>query len=160
GVAAAPGSAGAAALRARRRFRLRGAYLAGAAWRVRRRRARKRQSPIAVLAQGRHSRPAARPYPVAEHDPPDCDRAQRIAARALLRCRMSNRSHRNSGHIGMNMLRKQGLSHSSARIAAAPTQEPTSHVIAVADCLEVLERIPTGSIQLVVCDPPYNINVA
>src|SRR5215475_7024778 len=73
---------------------------------------------------------------------------------------MSNRSHRNAGHIGMNMLRKQGLSHSSARIAATPTQEPTSHVIAVADCLEVLRRIPTGSIQLVVCDPPYNINVA
>ena len=58
------------------------------------------------------------------------------------------------------MLRKQGLSHSSARIAAAPTQEPTSHIVAVADCLEVLARVPTGSIQLVVCDPPYNINVA
>jgi DNA modification methylase len=73
---------------------------------------------------------------------------------------MSNRSHRNAGHIGMNMLRKQGLSHSSARVAAAPTQDPTSHVIAVADCLDVLKQIPTGSIQLVVCDPPYNINVA
>jgi DNA modification methylase len=28
------------------------------------------------------------------------------------------------------------------------------------DCLEALRRIPSGSIQLVVCDPPYNVNVA
>jgi len=36
----------------------------------------------------------------------------------------------------------------------------TSHIVAVADCLEVLRRIPSGSVQLVICDPPYNINVA
>jgi site-specific DNA-methyltransferase (adenine-specific) len=73
---------------------------------------------------------------------------------------MSNRSHRNAGHIGMNLLRKKGTSHSSARAALAPATGPTSHVIAVGDCLETLRRIPSGSIQLVVCDPPYNVNVA
>jgi site-specific DNA-methyltransferase (adenine-specific) len=81
---------------------------------------------------------------------------------------MSNRSHRNAGHIGMNWLRKNGLSHSSARAVAAPSSEsssassaaPTSHIIAVADCLETLRRIPSASVQLVICDPPYNINVA
>src|ERR1700758_3269604 len=73
---------------------------------------------------------------------------------------MSNRSHRNAGHIGMNLLRKRGLMHSSHRDAPAAGTEVTSHIVAVADCLATLRRIPTGSIQLVICDPPYNINVA
>ncbi len=73
---------------------------------------------------------------------------------------MSNRSHRNAGHIGMNLLRKRGLSHSSVRAAAPLATGPTSHVIAVGDCLETLRRIPSRSIQLVICDPPYNVNVA
>jgi len=73
---------------------------------------------------------------------------------------MPNRSHRNTGHIGMNRLRKSGLAHSSARAAVAPGAGPTSHIVAVGDCLDVLRRIPDQSIQLVICDPPYNINVA
>ncbi|MGA7808419.1 DNA-methyltransferase [Bradyrhizobium sp.] len=52
------------------------------------------------------------------------------------------------------------MSHSSARAIAAPSSAPTSHIIAVGDCLETLRRIPSASIQLVICDPPYNINVA
>src|SRR6201994_3312253 len=73
---------------------------------------------------------------------------------------MSNRSHRNAGHIGMNLLRKRGLMHSSHRDAPAAGTEVTSHIVAVADFLETLRRLPSGSIQLVICDPPYNINVA
>jgi site-specific DNA-methyltransferase (adenine-specific) len=73
---------------------------------------------------------------------------------------MSNRSHRNAGHIGMNLLRKRGLMHSSHRDAPVASAEATSHIVAVADCLDTLRRIPSGSIQLVICDPPYNINVA
>ena len=73
---------------------------------------------------------------------------------------MSNRSHRNAGHIGMNRLRKNGLAHSSARAAVDPGTAPTSHIVAVSDCLDVLAKIPDGSIQLVICDPPYNISVA
>jgi site-specific DNA-methyltransferase (adenine-specific) len=73
---------------------------------------------------------------------------------------MSNRSHRNAGHIGMNRLRKSGLAHSSTRAAILPAAGPTSHIVAVADCLDVLRKIPDQSIQLAICDPPYNINVA
>ena len=73
---------------------------------------------------------------------------------------MPNRSHRNTGHIGMNRLRKNGLLHSSARAAAVPEPGTTSHILAVGDCLDVLRKIPDQSIQLVICDPPYNINVA
>jgi DNA modification methylase len=73
---------------------------------------------------------------------------------------MSNRSHRNAGHIGMNLLRKKGLSHSSTRAVRAASQAPTRHIVAVGDCLETLRKLPAKSIQLVICDPPYNINVA
>jgi DNA modification methylase len=73
---------------------------------------------------------------------------------------MPNRSHRNAGHIGMNRLRKNGLAHSSTRAAILPGEVATSHIVAIADCLDVLAKIPSGSIQLVICDPPYNINVA
>src|ERR1700755_1952079 len=72
---------------------------------------------------------------------------------------MSNRSHRNAGHMGMNRLRKQGLLDASAR-AITSSETATCHVIAVGDWLDVLRRIPSGTIQLVICDPPYNINVA
>jgi site-specific DNA-methyltransferase (adenine-specific) len=60
----------------------------------------------------------------------------------------------------MNLLRKRGLSHSSVRTAAPLATGPTSHVIAIGDCLGTLRRIPSHSIQLVICDPPYNVNVA
>src|SRR5689334_24803944 len=73
---------------------------------------------------------------------------------------MPNRSHRNAGHIGMNRLRKSGLAHSSTRGVPASEATGTSHIVDVADCLEMLAKIPDQSIQLVMCDPPYNINVA
>jgi site-specific DNA-methyltransferase (adenine-specific) len=61
--------------------------------------------------------------------------------------------------MGMNRLRKQGLLHASAR-AITSSETATSHIIAIGDCLDTLRRIPSGTIQLVICDPPYNINVA
>lgn len=73
---------------------------------------------------------------------------------------MPNRSHRNAGHIGMNRLRKNGQLHSSARVVPADGAVATSHIVAVADCLQTLRRIPDQSIQLVISDPPYNISVA
>src|SRR5215813_10627103 len=73
---------------------------------------------------------------------------------------MPNRSHSNRGHIGMNRLRKSGRAHSSARAAVVSASDTTSHIVTVGDCLDTLRKIPTGSIQLVICDPPYNINVA
>jgi site-specific DNA-methyltransferase (adenine-specific) len=73
---------------------------------------------------------------------------------------MPNRSHRNARHIAMNLLGKRGRKHSSAKVAIAPSTAPTSHIVAVMDCLTLLRGLPSGSIQLVICDPPYNINVA
>ena len=74
--------------------------------------------------------------------------------------KMANRSHSNSGHIGMNALKKQGEQHSSLGEIEAATIGRTVHLSCVSDCLSALSRIPDNSIQLIVCDPPYNINVA
>ena len=73
---------------------------------------------------------------------------------------MPNRSHHNARHIAMNSLRKRGRAHSSAAVAISLSAAPTSHIIAVMDCLRLLRGLPDGSIQLAICDPPYNINVA
>jgi site-specific DNA-methyltransferase (adenine-specific) len=74
---------------------------------------------------------------------------------------MGNRSHRNKGHIGMNALRKSGRMHQS-ETAAMGTGELTKtyHAIFSEDCLQVLKAIPDNSIQLIICDPPYNILMA
>jgi DNA modification methylase len=72
---------------------------------------------------------------------------------------MPNRSHANAGHIGMNRLRKQGKAHSTRAGLPAPP-ERTSHCVLVRDCCELLARLPDESVQLIVCDPPYNIRMA
>ena len=73
---------------------------------------------------------------------------------------MVNRSHRNQGHIGMNALRKAGKAHVSEIDNAMALLPETWHAVFSADCLEVLKTIPDDSIQLIVCDPPYNILMA
>jgi site-specific DNA-methyltransferase (adenine-specific) len=73
---------------------------------------------------------------------------------------MSNRSHYNTGHIGMNALTKGGKSHSSFNGIDSAIPDRTRHSIMVKDCFELLKEIPDESIQLIICDPPYNIQVA
>lgn len=71
---------------------------------------------------------------------------------------MANRSHRNAGHIAMNALKKAGRLHSSTTSKRAAAE--TLHAVFSADCLEVLRELPDESVQLIVCDPPYNILMA
>lgn len=73
---------------------------------------------------------------------------------------MGNRSHRNSGHRAMNALKKSGKKHSSEGLLSTSADGNTRHIFDVADCLDVLAKIPDDSIQLIVCDPPYNIMLA
>lgn len=73
---------------------------------------------------------------------------------------MANRSHTNAGHRGMNALKKAGQKHSSEASLSAATSGKTTHVFHVGDCLDVLAQIPSGSVQLIICDPPYNIQLA
>lgn len=71
-----------------------------------------------------------------------------------------NRSHKNSGHIGMNALRKHNKQHASERAVSIEQVKETLHAVRTGDCLDVLREIPDSSIQLIVCDPPYNIMLA
>jgi len=73
---------------------------------------------------------------------------------------MANRSHSNQGHRGMNALAKSGKAHSSAKDAEKAKTDRTVHSVFAADCLDVLRKIPDNSVQLIVCDPPYNILMA
>jgi site-specific DNA-methyltransferase (adenine-specific) len=60
----------------------------------------------------------------------------------------------------MNALRKRGGVHSSEKLVEKGSSRRTQHAVMTADCLDVLARIPDSSIQLIVCDPPYNIQLA
>lgn len=73
---------------------------------------------------------------------------------------MANRSHRNAGHRAMNALKKTGRKHSSEALLSDQSPASTRHVFDVGDCLDVLAKIPSNSIQLIICDPPYNILLA
>jgi len=72
---------------------------------------------------------------------------------------MANRSHFNPGHRAMNALQKAGKRHSSMP-PRAPVPGRTVHAILNLDCLDLLRSLPSESIQLIVCDPPYNIQLA
>ncbi len=71
---------------------------------------------------------------------------------------MPNRSHFNSAHQMMNRLQKVGAKHSSYVDYNIP--EKTYHAWFIEDALEFLQRIPDSSVQLVLVDPPYNIDLA
>lgn len=73
---------------------------------------------------------------------------------------MGNRSHRNAGHIGMNTLRKKGGSHASEVGVSSDRPQKTIHSAVIMDCCELLKKLPDKSVQLIVCDPPYNIQLA
>jgi len=59
----------------------------------------------------------------------------------------------------MNLLRKTGRPHSSEVKVAFPKN--TKHVISEStNCIDLLKNLPDSSIQLIICDPPYNLNMA
>ena len=73
---------------------------------------------------------------------------------------MTNRSHRNSGYKALNAMSRNGEAHSSVHGLSIKMPEITQHIVEVCDCLDLLKRIPDDSVQLIVCDPPYNILLA
>ncbi len=71
---------------------------------------------------------------------------------------MANKSHFNAGHIAMNTLKKNGVAHSSHIETKMP--EKTYHGLFTQDAVEFLKKMPDSSVQLVLIDPPYNIDLA
>lgn len=71
-----------------------------------------------------------------------------------------NRSHRNSGFRAMNALNRNGIKHSSLLGINTELPEITHHLIVKSDCCDLLAKLPDDSVQLIICDPPYNIMLA
>lgn len=70
---------------------------------------------------------------------------------------MANKSHFNSGHMAINQLKKNGALHSST-IAGISTHR-TVHGVFVHDAVDFLKALPDSSIQLILIDPPYNLDL-
>jgi site-specific DNA-methyltransferase (adenine-specific) len=70
---------------------------------------------------------------------------------------MANKSHFNSGHMAINQLRRDGSSHSSAITGIAIPH--TVHGIFIQDAVEFLKTLPNSSVQLILVDPPYNLDL-
>ena len=74
---------------------------------------------------------------------------------------MKNRSHKNSGFHSMNQMNREGRKHSSFSLARNKEEpESTKHLVLNKNCFEFLKEVPDDSVQLIICDPPYNILMA
>jgi site-specific DNA-methyltransferase (adenine-specific) len=73
--------------------------------------------------------------------------------------KMPNKSHFNKGHIAINSQKKNGMSHSSDIDITKNMVKNTIHTVFIKDAVEVLRQIPDSSIQLVLIDPPYNLDL-
>jgi len=71
---------------------------------------------------------------------------------------MANKSHFNAGHMAMNALKKNGLAHSSHVETKTPLK--TYHGLFIQDAVDFLKKMPDASVQLILIDPPYNLDLA
>lgn len=69
-----------------------------------------------------------------------------------------NRSHSNSGLMQLNRMSKDNIKHKTSIDFVVP--EKTNCILLTNDCLELLKSIPDESIQLILIDPPYNLDLA
>lgn len=71
---------------------------------------------------------------------------------------MPNRSHFNSALRTMNRLRRDGVNHSSVVDFKIPVK--TFHGVFIEDTIKFLKKLPDSSVQLILIDPPYNLELA
>lgn len=70
---------------------------------------------------------------------------------------MANKSHFNSGHMAINQLKKNGSLHSSTITGIAVPH--TVHGVFIQDAVDFLKALPDSSVQLILIDPPYNLDL-
>lgn len=70
---------------------------------------------------------------------------------------MTNKSHYNSGLMSMNRQKRDGIIHSSVIQSVSPNK--TYHGLYIQDAIDFLKTLPDASIQLILIDPPYNIEL-
>ncbi|MBR2510061.1 MAG: site-specific DNA-methyltransferase [Lentisphaeria bacterium] len=69
-----------------------------------------------------------------------------------------NKSHSNSGLMSMNRMNKDCIKHKSSVEFEIP--DYTNCLLLNQDCLEILSKLPDNSINLILIDPPYNLDLA
>lgn len=69
-----------------------------------------------------------------------------------------NKSHSNSGLMQLNRMHKNNMKHKTSVDFKIPEQ--VNCLLLNKDCLELLKNIPDESIQLILIDPPYNLDLA
>lgn len=69
-----------------------------------------------------------------------------------------NRSHSNSGLMAINRMNKDNIKHKTSVDFAVP--EKTDCIFLNEDCLQLLQSLPDNSIELILLDPPYNLDLA
>ena len=70
---------------------------------------------------------------------------------------MPNKSHNNSGLRKLVQQRRDGIEHSTA--VHVKDFEKTYHALYTQDAVEFLKTLPDSSVQLVLIDPPYNLDL-
>ena len=71
---------------------------------------------------------------------------------------MPNKSRFNAGYRGMNYLKKNGKKHSSHIDFKVP--DKTYHGFFIQDSIKFLKTLPDSSVQIILIDPPYNLDLA
>jgi DNA modification methylase len=62
------------------------------------------------------------------------------------------------GHMALNRMKRDDIKHKS--YIDFETPETTSQALITADCLEILKALPDNSVQLILLDPPYNLDIS
>ena len=70
---------------------------------------------------------------------------------------MANKSHNNSGLRTIIQQRRDGIEHSTA--VHVTEFDKTYHAIYIKDAIRFLRNLPDNSVQLVLVDPPYNLDL-
>ncbi|MCD4664510.1 MAG: site-specific DNA-methyltransferase [Bacteroidales bacterium] len=71
---------------------------------------------------------------------------------------MANKSHYNSGLRTLNQMNRKGVKHCTH--VETDKEIKTKHFFLIEDSIEILEKIPNDSVQLILIDPPYNLDLA
>ena len=69
-----------------------------------------------------------------------------------------NKSHNNSGLMQLNRMNKDNIKHKTSVDFAVP--DKSNYILLNEDCIDLLKKIPDESIQLILIDPPYNLDLA
>lgn len=69
-----------------------------------------------------------------------------------------NKSHNNSALMQLNKMHKDNIRHKTSVDFVIPEQ--TKYILLNQDCIQLLKSIPDKSIQLILIDPPYNLELA